>query len=77
MFEHWIRDQNRSIQLEVFNRIAHHLSNSEIVAVMREIESNRDIVDVHIDLGIIEKYRVDLFRIRQIVTEKWPERVIG
>lgn len=76
MFEQWIREQRRSIQLEVFNRIAHHLSNTELISVMRGIENNRDIVDVHIEQGLLDKYRVDLFRIRQIVTEKWPDEVI-
>lgn len=77
MFEQWIREQKRPIQLEVFNRIAHHLSNSELISVMREVEGNRDIVDVHIGLGLLDKYRVDLFRIRQIITEKWPDEVVG
>lgn len=77
MFEQWIREQSRDIQLEVFNRISHHLSNSELISVMRFVESGRDLVDIHIELGLLDKYRVDLFRIRQIVTEKWPEKVVG
>lgn len=76
MFEKWIRAQKSNIKLEVFNRISHHLSNSELIGVMRAVESGRDIVDIHIELGLLDKYRVDLFRIRQIVTERWPKDVI-
>lgn len=76
MFEKWIRMQCSEVQLEVFNRISHHLSNSELIDIMRAVESGREIVDIHIELGLLEKYRVDLFRIRQIVTERLPEKVI-
>ncbi len=76
MFEKWLRLQNREIQLEVFNRISHHLSNSELVAVMNAVRIGKDIVDAHIERGLLDKYRVDLFRIRQIVTEYYPDRVI-
>ncbi len=77
MFESWIRVQSKEMQLEVLNRISHHLSNQELISVMNEVESGRDIVDIHIEKGFFEKYRVDLFRIRQIVTERWPEKVVG
>ncbi len=76
MFEQWIRLQQREIQLEVFNRISHHLSNSELVSVMNAVSSGQNIVDAHIERGLLDKYRVDLFRIRQIVTEYSPETVI-
>lgn len=77
MFEKWIRTQNMEIQLEVFSRISHHLSDSELVSVMNAVRNGRDLVDIHIEMGFLEKYRVDLFRIRQIVTEIYPEKVIG
>lgn len=77
MFEEWIRQQNKTIQLEVFNRISHHMSNTELIGVMNDVSSGRDIIDAHIVRGLIDKYRVDLFRIRQIVTENFPETVIG
>lgn len=76
MFEFWIRQQCDKIQLEVFNRISHHLSNNELVSVMEGVRNGRDIVDIHIEMGLLDKYRVDLFRIRQIVTERWPDDVI-
>lgn len=76
MFEKWIRLQNKEIQLEVFNRISHHLSNNELVSVMNAVSGGQNIVDAHIERGLLDKYRVDLFRIRQIVTERFPEIVI-
>lgn len=76
LFENWIRMQCNKVQLEVFNRISHHLSNNELVSVMDGVESGRNIIDIHIELGILEKYRIDLFRIRQIVTERWPDLVV-
>lgn len=76
LFENWVRIQSSKVQLEVFNRISHHLSNNELVAVMNAVQSGRDLVDIHIELGILEKYKIDLFRIRQIVTERWPDIVI-
>lgn len=42
---------------------------------MEAVKSGRNIVDIHIELGLLDKYRVDLFRIRQIVTERWPDEV--
>ncbi len=77
MFEQWIRQQSKKIKIDVFNRITHHLSNSEIIYVMDQINSGRDIVDVHIEKGLLDKYRIDLFRIREIVTDKWPQEVVG
>lgn len=77
MFEEWIRMQDSGIQLEVFNRISHHLSNNELLAVMNSVNAGRDLVDIHIENGLLSKYRVDLFRIRQFVTENFPEKVIG
>ncbi|MGL1893777.1 MAG: hypothetical protein OCD02_19225 [Spirochaetaceae bacterium] len=77
MFETWIRKQEKEIQLDVFSRISHHLSNTELVAVMNSVSSGRDLVDIHIEMGLLAKYRVDLFRIRQVVTEFFPEKVIG
>lgn len=43
---------------------------------MNGVKSGRNIVDIHIELGLLDKYRVDLFRIRQIVTDKWPDDVV-
>lgn len=77
MFEKWIRLQEKDIQLEVFNRISHHLSNNELVSVMNAVSSGRDLVDIHIELGLLEKYRVDLFRVREVITDRFPEKVIG
>ena len=76
MFEKWIRIQNRKIQLEVLNRISHYLSNNELVSVMEAVGSGREIIDAHIERGLFEKYRVDIFRVRQIVTDRFPDEVI-
>lgn len=77
MFENWIRIQVNVIVLQVFNRLSHHLSNNELLAVMGGVKGGRDIIDIHIELGLLDKYRVDLFKIRQIVTENNSEKVIG
>lgn len=77
LFENWIRQQNDKIQIEVFNRFSHHLNNNELVSVMNAVQSGRNIVDIHLELGLFEKYRTDLFRIRQIVTERWPDIVFN
>lgn len=75
MFENWIRQQGKEIQLEVFNRFSHYLNNNELVSVMDGAQSGRNLVDIHLELGLFEKYRTDLFKIRQIVTERWPDIV--
>lgn len=77
MFEQWIRSQPSDIVMEVFNRFAHYLNNNELILVMDGVKNGRDIIDIHIELGLPGKYKTDLFRIRQIVTEYFPDRVIG
>ena len=76
MFEQWIRLQSPEIVLEVFNRLSHFLSDRELLNIMESIKNGRDIVDIHIELGVLDKYRVELFKIREIVTSSNPDKVI-
>lgn len=76
MFDIWIQKQSKKIQVEVFNRISHHLSNSELLNVMSRVQQGEDIARVHIAAGLTQKYQIDLFRIRQIITERFPKEVV-
>lgn len=77
MFEDWIRLQNSDIQIEVFSRISHFLSNSELVSIMEVVNSGVDIVSAHSRIGVLEKYQINIFRIREIITERYPDLVVG
>lgn len=68
MFEKWIRFQSPEIVLEVFNRLSHFLSDRELIAVMEGIRDGRDLIDIHIELGVLDKYRVDLSKIQELVS---------
>ena len=76
MFEQWIRLQSYEITLDVFNRLSHFLSDSELLTVMDRVRNGREIVDIHIELGLLDKYRVETFKIRELVTDYNPDRVI-
>ncbi len=76
-FVDWLRIQNSFIKMEVINRLTHHMSDNEILSVVDLLNNGINIVDAHEERGIYKKYTVDLFRIREIVTEKFPEQVIG
>lgn len=67
MFEQWIRLQSPKTVLEVFNRLSHFLSDRELLLVMEGIRDGREIIDIHIELGVLDKYRVDLNKIRELV----------
>lgn len=67
MFEQWIRLQSPKTVLEVFNRLSHFLSDRELLLVMEGIRDGREIVDIHIEIGVLDKYRVDLNKIRELV----------
>ncbi|QEN04835.1 hypothetical protein EW093_09005 [Thiospirochaeta perfilievii] len=76
MFKDWIDKQQQDIQLIFFNKLSHFLSNNEIVSVMNQVADGVDIADAHIKMGLIEKYRVEIFKLRQWITDKYPNRVI-
>lgn len=76
MFEQWIRLQTNDIKLDVFNRLSHFLSDHELLTVMEGMRIGREIIDIHIELGLLDKYSVDLFKVRQIVTEQNPDLVL-
>ena len=50
-------------QNEVWKKLLHHLSNREIMRVIEEAKKNRDLYEIHRELGLLEKYQGDLCRI--------------
>ena len=59
----WLSMMPEAAQTEVWKKLLHHLSNREIMKVIEEAKKNRDLYEIHRELGLLEKYRGDLCRI--------------
>ncbi|MBN2617148.1 MAG: hypothetical protein JXR64_02410 [Spirochaetales bacterium] len=67
--EEWVRLQSKEVQLEFFYQLTNFMSNSEIISVMEGVNSGRNIVDMHIELGLLERYSVEIPRIIELLKE--------
>lgn len=68
MLEEWLRNQGQDIQVEFFRRASHFLTDQELLKVMEGVRSGRDLTDVHIELGLLDKYMVDFSRIIDLLS---------
>jgi hypothetical protein len=66
----WIRLQPETIQAEVWKRLTAYLSNSEIKQVMSRVQGGDSVMQAHDDLGLIDKYQVELANIMHIIKRR-------
>ena len=65
--EKWLFSLSESRRLEVFKSLSGYLSSSELKRVMFEVEGGKDLFAIHVTMGLIRKYQVDLLRIRRLL----------
>lgn len=68
MLEEWLRRQKSGVQVEFFRRASHFLSDHELIAVMEGVKNGRELTDIHIELGLLDKYGVDFSRIADLLS---------
>lgn len=68
MLEEWLRKQQSDVQVEFFRRASHFLSDRELIDVMEGVKNGRNLTDVHIELGLLDKYCVDFSRIIELLS---------
>lgn len=74
--QQWIKKQPLSLQMEIFKRISHFLSNNELKYVMQGVADGRDLMMLHEELGLFEKYQIDMLRMMDIIRNRYPDEVI-
>ncbi|MDC7232143.1 MAG: hypothetical protein PQJ58_02835 [Spirochaetales bacterium] len=74
--QQWIKKQTPSLQVEIFKRMSHFLNNNELKYVMQGVAAGRDLMMLHEELGLFEKYQIDMIRMMDIIRNRYPEEVI-
>lgn len=74
--QQWIKKQPSSLQIEIFKRISHFLSNNELKYVMQGVADGRDLMMLHEELGLFEKYQIDMLRIMDIIRNRYPDEIV-
>ncbi len=63
----WAASLPQNEQLQVFQRLSGYLSDREIRTVMAEAVRGKTLHQIHVQMGLFEKYYVDILRIRRIL----------
>jgi hypothetical protein len=74
--QQWIKNQTPPLQIEIYKRISHFLSNNELKYVMQGVADGRDLMILHEELGLFEKYQIDMLRMMDIIRNRYPDEVI-
>jgi hypothetical protein len=64
--EDWIELLPEKSRLQVFQALSEYLSVNEIKAIMDHVERGGDLFTIHLQLGLVKKYYVDLLRIQRL-----------
>lgn len=62
-FTEWIQRFPPKKQLEIWKQLAPFLSVRELKNVMTRVGAGEELLIIHQDMGLLEKYQVELFRI--------------
>ena len=73
--QQWIKSQNRSIQMAVWQQMSHLLSNMELQYIMEGVQKDRDLMELHEELNVFTKYQVDMLRVLDIIRNRYPDDV--
>ena len=73
--QQWIKNQSPSLQMEIYKRISHFLSNNELKYIMQGVVDGRNMMLLHEELGLFEKYQIDMLRMMDIVRKNHLDEV--
>ncbi|MDC7238860.1 MAG: hypothetical protein PQJ50_00735 [Spirochaetales bacterium] len=74
--QNWIKQQSPELQMEIWKRISHFLSNNELKYIMQGVSEGRNLMILHEELGLFEKYQIDMLRMMDIIRNRYPEDVV-
>ncbi|QEN06942.1 hypothetical protein EXM22_02645 [Oceanispirochaeta crateris] len=74
--QQWITQQPQSLQMEIWKRISHFLNNRELMYIMQEVAQGRDLMTLHNELSLFEKYQIDMLRMMEIIRHRYPDEVV-
>lgn len=74
--QEWISRQTPALQMEIWKRISHFLNDRELKYIMQGVGDGRDLMDLHEDLNLFEKYQIDMLRMTEIIRRRFPEDVM-
>ncbi len=63
----WLSSLSENEQLQVFKALSGYLSVRELRMIMAEVEKGKSLYQIHKKRGLLEKYAVDLLRIRRLL----------
>lgn len=61
--------------MEIYKRISHFLSNNELKYIMQGVVDGRNMMLLHEELGLFEKYQIDMLRMMDIVRKNHLDEV--
>ncbi|MBF9014429.1 MULTISPECIES: hypothetical protein [unclassified Oceanispirochaeta] len=73
--QQWIKNQSPSLQMEIYKRISHFLSNNELKYIMQGVADGRNMMLLHEELGLFEKYQIDMLRMMDIIRKNHLDEV--
>ena len=74
--QQWIKNQPPSLQNEIYKGISNFLSNNELKYIMQGVVDGRDMMILHEELGLFEKYQIDMLRMMDIIRNIYPDEVV-
>ncbi|MDA3958907.1 hypothetical protein [Oceanispirochaeta sp.] len=74
--QQWIDQQPPTLQMEIWKRISHFLNNRELMYIMQGVSQGRELMALHNELNLFEKYQIDMLRMMDIIRHRFPEEVI-
>jgi hypothetical protein len=74
--QQWIKQQPADLQMEIWKRISHFLNNRELNYIMQGVAGGRDLMVLHEELNLFDKYQIDMLRITEIIRKRFPDRVV-
>ncbi len=72
----WIKKQSPPIQEEVWKEIASILSNRELLQIMEGYCQGRSLMSLHEELGVFNRYQVEILRVLAALSHRFPDEVI-
>lgn len=61
--------------MEFWKRLSHFLSNRELEQVMGGVASGKDLLRCHEELGVFQKYQLEILKLIQTLSQVFEERI--
>jgi len=71
----WITKQNEKVQMAFWKQLSHLLNNNELKYIMNGVRQGRDLMRLHEELHVFEKYQVDMLKVLDIVRNRYPDEI--